>query len=230
MKFYSDVLAQIHHKFYGDIAKAASTVLCDKVSAPGLIYDLGCGSGIASKYISEKGFEVIGCDISESMLAIAREQAPKVAFLNSSFLDLKLKPCKAILACGEIFNYLNSAKNNLQELGRFFIKCKQVVQKVFIFDILHINDEIPKTEKKKSVFDDYNIMVTKSYDEVRKTLVRHIEVSYKGETYEEDHYINLYELSDIINALHTVGFNIQILSSYNKVPPRNGHKVIVATP
>jgi SAM-dependent methyltransferase len=45
--------------------------------APGAsVLDVGCGSGLKSKYFLDRGFKVIGIDISESLLAIARRLAP----------------------------------------------------------------------------------------------------------------------------------------------------------
>ena len=45
------------------------------------ILDVGCGAGIKSKYISDKGFNVIGIDFSEEMVKLAQKQAPSAKFL-----------------------------------------------------------------------------------------------------------------------------------------------------
>lgn len=44
------------------------------------ILDVGCGNGKDCKYISEKGFEVNGIDLSVGMLAIAKEKVPNGKF------------------------------------------------------------------------------------------------------------------------------------------------------
>lgn len=38
------------------------------------LLDLGCGTGEHARYFAEKGFEVVGVDVSETMLARAREE------------------------------------------------------------------------------------------------------------------------------------------------------------
>ena len=40
----------------------------------GLLLDLGCGTGTLSFLLEEKGYEVIGADPSEDMLAVANEK------------------------------------------------------------------------------------------------------------------------------------------------------------
>jgi len=44
------------------------------------ILDIGCGNGNFSKYISEKGFECEGIDLSPEMLRIAKERIPGIKF------------------------------------------------------------------------------------------------------------------------------------------------------
>jgi len=54
----------------------------------GLILDIGCGAGVKAKYLSEKGFDVIGIDFSEKMIEIAKEVAPNVKFFVMDAKDL----------------------------------------------------------------------------------------------------------------------------------------------
>jgi 2-polyprenyl-3-methyl-5-hydroxy-6-metoxy-1,4-benzoquinol methylase len=46
------------------------------------VLDLGCGMGHYSKYMADKGFEVVGVDFSEGMLEIARKLNPSSRFIN----------------------------------------------------------------------------------------------------------------------------------------------------
>lgn len=52
------------------------------------ILDVGCGNGKDCKYISEKGFEVIGIDLSVGMLAIAKEKVPNGKFEVMDIADI----------------------------------------------------------------------------------------------------------------------------------------------
>lgn len=53
------------------------------------LLDIGCGPGLISRYISEKGIKVTGIDFSEMMIKIARVYAPSVNFLVMDAIDLR---------------------------------------------------------------------------------------------------------------------------------------------
>ncbi len=72
----------------------------------GLVIDLGCGSGILSHAIYQAGYDVLGVDISEAMIAIARQRVPRGEFRVESLLTAKLPPSVAIAAVGEVHQLL----------------------------------------------------------------------------------------------------------------------------
>jgi SAM-dependent methyltransferase len=50
------------------------------------VLDIGCGSGVKSKYLKEHGLEVVGIDLSSGMIDIAKRELPDIEF---HALDLK---------------------------------------------------------------------------------------------------------------------------------------------
>lgn len=46
----------------------------------GSVLDVGCGPGFKAKYIADRGFDVTGTDVSERMVAIAKDAAPTAQF------------------------------------------------------------------------------------------------------------------------------------------------------
>ena len=59
---------------------------------------LGCGHGV--------GVSALGIDISEGMVALAREHVPQATFRVESLLSAELPSCVAVAAVGECLNYL----------------------------------------------------------------------------------------------------------------------------
>ncbi len=62
------------------------TTLIDALR-PGIALDIGCGSGVFSRYLSTKGWNVIGIDISGDMIRSARELSndSSIRFEQASF-------------------------------------------------------------------------------------------------------------------------------------------------
>lgn len=63
--------------------------LNDTLEPDSLILDLGCGAGLpVDRWLIEAGHRVIGVDISESMLALARKNVPGATYVNGDMADL----------------------------------------------------------------------------------------------------------------------------------------------
>ncbi len=52
------------------------------------VLDVGCGDGVKSQYLAKHGFKVIGVDISETMIGIARREVPGTDFRVMDIRDL----------------------------------------------------------------------------------------------------------------------------------------------
>jgi ubiquinone/menaquinone biosynthesis C-methylase UbiE len=57
--------------------------------AGGSVLDLGCGTGVpTARILTESGHRVVGVDVSEGMLKLAREQVPAAEFVRADVRDL----------------------------------------------------------------------------------------------------------------------------------------------
>jgi SAM-dependent methyltransferase len=66
----------------------------------GLVVDLGCGSGLWARSLTDAGYEVLGMDGSAPMIALAWRVAPLADFRKGSFVDPELPRCDAVTAVG----------------------------------------------------------------------------------------------------------------------------------
>src|SRR5205823_390225 len=104
IKAYQEDLAYIHDVGFDFYARGVAPELLKIFRrhgiTKGLVVDLGCGSGIWAAELIRAGYDVLGVDISESMIRLARKKAPQAKFVRSSFLDVPLPPCDAVTSLG----------------------------------------------------------------------------------------------------------------------------------
>ena len=112
MAFYARDLAEIHDAGFGGFARTATPGLLRRLHRAGirggLVVDLGCGSGIWARALTDAGYDVLGVDGSADMLRIARRRAPRARLEQASILDYTPPSCAAITALGEVLSYAGS--------------------------------------------------------------------------------------------------------------------------
>lgn len=52
------------------------------------VLDVGCGSGVKAKYLSNKGVKVVGLDLSDKMIEIARREVSEAEFIVGDMAQL----------------------------------------------------------------------------------------------------------------------------------------------
>ncbi len=73
---------------YGKL-NALAELFCEKIPKSALILDVGSGTGLPfAKYFIDKGFKVLGVDISAQMVKLAQENVPEAEFRELSMTDL----------------------------------------------------------------------------------------------------------------------------------------------
>ena len=98
----------MHHRGFGFHAEACAPgilALLEPVRG-GLVLELGCGSGLLTRYLVQAGYRVIATDASPAMLALARETAPQAEVRPLALPDDPLPECDAIVSVGHVLNYL----------------------------------------------------------------------------------------------------------------------------
>jgi cyclopropane fatty-acyl-phospholipid synthase-like methyltransferase len=98
--------------------------LLGRMSQPTEILDLGCGSGVPiSRYLIEHGHKVIGLDISERQIELARKQVPPGRFIVRDMTTLKEGDFAvgAIVSFYAIFHTPRETHENLLKTLRTFL-------------------------------------------------------------------------------------------------------------
>jgi SAM-dependent methyltransferase len=117
-------LAYIHDAGFGHLAASAAPVVIEELKRAGThsgtVVDLGCGSGITSRLLCDAGYEVVGIDLSEPLIEMARKRVPDAAFRMGSFTTADIPPCVAVMAIGEVFNYIFDTANSTAVRAKAF--------------------------------------------------------------------------------------------------------------
>src|SRR5919202_2672791 len=140
-EWYKEDLAFIHDVGFSDYALKSAPgileILARNQIREGLVVDLGCGSGLWAQELAKAHYHVLGVDISESMIEIARTRVPDAEFRVESLFKADIPPCNAVTSLGECLNYLFDRDNNSQTLVEFFYRIYNALTPggVFIFAI-----------------------------------------------------------------------------------------------
>jgi SAM-dependent methyltransferase len=111
-EWYREDLAYIHNVGHGDFALESAPCILEILDQSGIregpVVDLGCGSGLWAWELTKAHYDVLGVDISESMIGIVRRRVPDAEFQVTSLFKVDIPPCDAVTSLGECFNSLCS--------------------------------------------------------------------------------------------------------------------------
>jgi SAM-dependent methyltransferase len=232
--FYKEDLAYIHDSGFSYLAINAALLLLNILEKEGkdrgLIVDLGCGSGILAQDLSAAGYDVLGIDLSEDLIAIARQRVPQGQFQVESFLTAKIPSCMAVTAIGECFNYLFDCRNTREELWNLFQRVYESLDAggVLLFDVA-VPGRVPGSGAFRNYTEgeDWAVLVTVEEDKQHQRLTRQITTFRKvGEFYRRDrevHQLVLYECFELVEKLQEIGFDVQTLKNYETLQFPAGH-------
>ena len=124
---------------YEDILNFLETVLHHAGKAPKKVLDLACGTGSMSLCLANRGYQVIGADLSEEMLTVAAQKTAHLGekmpfFVRQSMQRLRLPyPVDAVFCLLDSINYLTKPEDCKETFRRVFRSLTE--DGVFVFDI-----------------------------------------------------------------------------------------------
>lgn len=177
--------------FDGTIAKLSNYNHCydyliKELPEPGAsVLDLACGPANISAYLSEKrNFKLVGLDLSESMLSVAREKLPLGNFQCKSIVDFSIAQSFDLVINGFGLPYLNkeqrkesfvSTVNVMKPGALFFLSFMEGNQRGF---------ETPSFNKEVELYIYYHLRA--EVEEELSILGLHLEKSWELDYKESD--------------------------------------------
>lgn len=149
----------------------------------GTVLELACGTGEITRRLMKSGYQVTGTDLSEDMLAIAREKCTgEVLLLHQDMRELELfGEVDAVVCAGDGMNYLSS----IQEFEKVVAGVYRYLKKdgVFLFDL-------------KTDYYFKEVVGNRTITENREDASYIWENSYDEEKLRNEYLLTVYELVD----------------------------------
>lgn len=239
MANYGEDLAYTHDAGFTRLAELAADRLLEEIhrddSERGVVVELGCGPGVTAARLLAAGFDVVAIDSSPAMLALARKRAPRATFVEASFVNAEIPPCEAVVAVGEVFNYLFDTANTPKALERVFARVFKALWPggVFLFDMAGPGRIPPGSPGHfEQVGDDWAVLVDSVEDAKKGILTRTITTLRKTAkgiaTTEEVHRQRLVPAAKVLEMLRKAGFKARSLQGYDGTRFAPGHSVFLA--
>ncbi len=232
MPNYRDDLSYLHHAGFGDFALGAAPGLLRMLQEggvrEGLVADLGCGSGIWARELTQAGYEALGIDSSPAMIDLARSVAPYARFVQASLFDAELPRCDAVTALGEPFNYIPDDMDAPPPLADLFARVAQALRPggLFVFDLVMRSGDRPMNYRTWREGEDWAVLVEVAEDLPRCRLTREI-VTFRrmGPVWrrsQESHHVATFDRDEVIRELRRAGFAVRAFRRYGdyELPPR----------
>ena len=222
--FYGREQAAIHHERFGDLARDAGALVAGLLVGRGLttgtVTDLGCGSGIYARVMSDLGYDVVGFDISADMLELAAANAPRAQLRHESLVDATIPPSVAVTALGEALNYATDSRAGLAatETVARRVHDALVPGGVFVFDVSTPGRNLG-LDLRERIHEDGDWTLTMQARETGDRLERRISI-YTREAdgryvrVDETHVIHLYDADALRALLVDIGFAVETFPSY----------------
>lgn len=200
----------------------------------GLLLELGCGTGEMTMRMAAAGYDMIGVDASEDMLAEAREKqtldarAASILYLLQDMREFELYgTVAAVYAVTDSMNYITEQADFVQVLR--LVNNYLDPGGIFIFDMKtrYFFEEILAERTFAEQREDAALIWENTFDEARAvneyavTIYKREEESGRYRREEEFHYQRAYCLAEIRRMLAEAGMQfVQAFAAYTEEPPR----------
>ena len=116
-RMYSDVFCRVYNELgwnaYPEVfGQRLLQWLRQKGLSPKTALDIGCGTGVLCRILDESGISARGMDLSEGMIAIAREESPQIPYDAADMISYRPAQLFDLATCtGDALNHIHDLKD-----------------------------------------------------------------------------------------------------------------------
>lgn len=230
---YND-FAFVYDSLMGDVDYSARTDYLLKLfkkygDTPTLLLDVACGTGGFSKEFAKRGIEVIGADMSEEMLSVARETAMEegldILYLCQKAEELDLYgTVDGAVCCMDSINHITCKIALLKAFKKVSLFLEP--QRLFIFDVNTLYKHEKVLGDNTFVLDENGVYCVWQNEYDKKRQETHITLDFFTENEGsylrsgEDFYERAYTEADLTALLEKSGFKVEaVLGDQTLKPP-----------
>ena len=180
--------------------------------------DLACGKGRHAHYISEKGFETMGVDLSKNSIEFAKQfETNQLQFAVHDMREvIANKQFDFILNLFTSFGYFDDIADNLKMLSSIH---EMLTDKgIFVLDFFNSYKVVSNmVESETKALSDIVFHLSKNL--VHKKIVKSINFADKGKQYHFEEQVNVFSDKEILQMLDDKGFEVKhIFGDYHLMP------------
>jgi SAM-dependent methyltransferase len=220
--YYRTDLARVHHEgfaFHADAVAPGILKLLEPVRPRrGLVVEIGCGSGLLTRYLVDAGHDVVATDASPAMVALARDYVPAARAIEELRLpDDPIPDADAIVSVGHPLSYLDNEEQQDQALVALASALRP--GGLLAFDVCDLPwGEARRGEPPRIWFGDDWVLITRTSVPDRSTFRREMTTFVRSENLwrrdDEVHDNVLVDTSRIPALLEGFGVDAEVKSSF----------------
>lgn len=214
---------------YGEWCEYLAGLLSEYGIQDGLLLDLGCGTGKLTRLLADRGYDMIGIDLSGEMLEIAREKGntEEILYLQQDMREFELYgTVRAIVSICDSVNYLMG----YEELVQLLRLANNYLDPggIFIFDlntpykyekVLGEQTIAENREEGSFIWENYYDQEERINQYDLTLFIRREDGLYRK--YEETHYQYAFDLEEVKKAIGEAGMEfVAFYDAFTRNPVR----------
>ncbi|WP_077618876.1 class I SAM-dependent DNA methyltransferase [Bacillus sinesaloumensis] len=233
---YDDLMRDVDYNQWITFFKKKAARL--KKSQPLRVLDIGCGTGEIAIQLAKEGYEVVGVDLSEDMLAVANNKAIEagvsVEFYQQDMVEISgFAPFDIVLIFCDSLNYLQTEEDVQRTLQNVY----ELVfpDGIFLFDVhsVHKMDSIfldgPFVSSDENVSFIWNCFAGAHRHSVEHELSFFVKNEHNDDyaRFDEFHEQRTFPIETYRTWLEEIGFNVQeIIADFTEVPQETSERIL----